>query len=201
SERGGAPARTGPGRWPCRRARPRAAAHWNARHRITPLGGGAAPVRLHVSDAIRDITDGVVELEEAVLDRLGRGRPRKADVVTRLRRIAALLTDIGDDAVLAGHVLTEARRMARRCGQALGEAEPLVRVAGRCPWCDSVSLRAFPVRRAVLCVNPACRCSDEDCARGDSPAYRHTWPEERWPELADASGVTLDTLLAAGEDR
>lgn len=42
------------------------------------LGGGAAPLRLHVSDALRDITDGVVELEEAVRDKLGLGRARRA---------------------------------------------------------------------------------------------------------------------------
>ncbi|MFF3767240.1 hypothetical protein ACFYYR_24540 [Streptomyces sp. NPDC001922] len=175
----------------------RAAAVWNARHGITPLGGGAAPLRLHVSDALRDITDGVIELEEAVRDRLRLGRPRKADVPQRLARIAGLLDRIGDDRVLLEHVLTEARRMARRCGQALGEAEPLVRVRGRCPWCDSVSLRAFPVRRTVLCINPACRCADEECGCADSPAYRHTWPEDRWTELADASGTLPQDLLTA----
>lgn len=164
-----------------------------------PAGSGSAPIRLHVSDAVRDITDGVIELEEAVLERLGRGRPRKADVPGRLGRIAALLPEIGTDAVLAGHVLSEARRMARRCGRALGEVEPLVRVAGRCPWCDSVSLRVFPVRRAVLCVNPACRCEDEECGCADGPSHRHTWDEERWGDLAEHGGLSLRELLAALE--
>ncbi len=50
-------------------------------------------------------------------------------------------------------------------------------MAGRCPWCDSVSLRAFPDRGAVLCVNPACRCPEPDCGCHDDPAYRHTWDE------------------------
>ncbi|MEU2790614.1 hypothetical protein [Streptomyces sp. NPDC007100] len=166
----------------------RAAARWNERNGIAPLGGGAAPLRLEVSDALRDITDGVVELEEAVCDRLREGRPRKADVPARLRRIAELLDRAAADPVLAAHVLAEARRMVRRCGRALGEVEPLVRVDGRCPWCDSVSLRAFPVRGAVLCINPACRCTDEDCGCTDSPAYRHTWPEARWAELGGTGG-------------
>jgi hypothetical protein len=147
------------------------------------LGGGAAPLRLHVSDAVRDITDGVVELEEAVRDKLGLGRARRAPVPERLRRIAALLDRTAEHPVLAAHVLDECRRMARRCGSVLGETEVLVRVDGRCPWCDSVSLRALPARRAVLCVNPGCRCTDEDCGCSDDPAHRHTWAETSWGQL------------------
>ncbi|MEU6348883.1 hypothetical protein ABZ896_06105 [Streptomyces sp. NPDC047072] len=143
-------------------------------------GHHAAPLRLHISDTIRDITDGVVELEEAVRERLGLGRPRRATVPERLRRIAALFDSIAADPVLAAHVRNETRRMARRCARALGDTETVVRVSGRCPWCDSVSLRAFPDRAAVLCVNPACRCSAADCACHDDPAYRHTWNEGEW---------------------
>ncbi|MEU9332008.1 hypothetical protein AB0D49_02460 [Streptomyces sp. NPDC048290] len=152
-----------------------------ARHRAcasTPgHGPGAAPVRLHVSDALRDITDGVIELEEAVRDRLGLPRPRRAPVPERLGRIAALLTDIGRDALLAAHVRDESRRMAHRCARVLGDTETVVRVSGRCPWCASVSLRAFPERGAVLCVNPGCRCTDPGCGCHDDPAHRHTWEE------------------------
>jgi hypothetical protein len=150
------------------------------RHGLVAPGHSAAPLRLHVSDAIRDITDGVTELEEAVRDRLGLPRARRAPVPERLRRIAALLDGIAADAVLAAHVRDETRRMARRCARALGDTETVVRISGRCPWCDSVSLRAFPDRGAVLCVNPACRCSDPDCGCHDDPAYRHTWDEGEW---------------------
>ncbi|MFJ4711226.1 hypothetical protein [Streptomyces sp. NPDC088785] len=147
------------------------------RHGLTAPGPGAAPLRLHISDTIRDITDGVIELEEAVRERLRLPRARRADVPARLRRITALLDDIAADPVLAGHVRDESRRMARRCARALGDTETVVRVAGRCPWCDSVSLRAFPERAAVLCVNPACRCSAPDCGCHDDPAYRHAWAQ------------------------
>ncbi|MEV7285459.1 hypothetical protein AB0O01_12970 [Streptomyces sp. NPDC093252] len=149
----------------------------------TPASGpgpGAAPLRLHVSDTLRDITDGVVELEEAVRDRLGLPRPRRAPVPERLRRIAALLDDIGRDALLAAHVHDEARRMARRCARVLGDPETVVRMSGRCPHCDSVSLRAFPERGAVLCVNPGCRCADPRCGCAGDPAHRHTWDEAEW---------------------
>lgn len=157
------------------------------RHGLAVPGHSAAPLRLHISDTIRDITDGVTELEEAVRDRLGLPRVRRAPVAERLRRIAALLDGIAADPVLAAHVRDETRRMARRCARALGDTETVVRVSGRCPWCDSVSLRAFPDRDAVLCVNPACRCTDPLCGCHDDPAYRHTWAEGEW-ERASATG-------------
>ncbi|WP_437023698.1 hypothetical protein [Streptomyces bungoensis] len=150
------------------------------RHGLVAPGHSAAPLRLHISDTLRDITDGVVELEEAVRERLGLPRARRAPVPERLRRIAGLLDAVAADPVLAAHVRDETRRMARRCSRALGDTETVVRVSGRCPWCDSVSLRAFPDRGAVLCVNPACRCTDPLCGCHDDPAYRHTWDEGEW---------------------
>ncbi|MFF8959114.1 hypothetical protein [Streptomyces sp. NPDC014894] len=121
-----------------------------------PTGGGSTPVRLFVSDTLRDITDGVAELEEAVRERLALRPVRPASVPVRLRRIAGLLDRIAADADLAAHVEDEARRMARRCARALGDPEQMVRLPGRCPACSSVSLRAFPERDEVRCVNPAC---------------------------------------------
>ncbi|MEW2621226.1 hypothetical protein [Streptomyces sp. NPDC048106] len=150
------------------------------RHGLVAPGYSAAPLRLHISDTIRDLTDGVVELEEAVRDRLGLPRARRATVPERLRRITALLDDVSADPVLAAHVRDETRRMARRCARALGDTETVVRMPGRCPWCDSVSLRAFPDRAAILCVNPACRCADPLCGCHDDPAYRHAWEEGEW---------------------
>ncbi|MFE0426744.1 hypothetical protein [Streptomyces sp. NPDC058953] len=163
-------------------------------------GRPSAPLRLHVSDAVRDITDGVVELDEAVHDRLRIGRPRHARVPQRLARIAGLLGEIDAHPDLAGHVRDEARRMVRRCGRALGDPDPVVRVEGRCPWCDSVSLRAFPDRRAVLCVNPGCRCGTEGCPCATDPAHRHLWPEgdtgappgTDWPALAAAMDAAAE---------
>jgi hypothetical protein len=170
------------------------------RHGLSVPGGGAAPIRLHVSDTIRDITDGVVELEEAVYARLGLPRPARAGVVVRLGRITGLLGSVAGHPLLARHTRDELRRMARRCSRALGGTEPVVRVPGRCPWCDSVSLRAFPDRRAVLCVNPACVCGDADCGCRDDPAYRHLWPEGRWDELAEAAGARTEEFEAAMEE-
>ncbi|MFF3845269.1 hypothetical protein [Streptomyces sp. NPDC002328] len=154
------------------------------RNGLVAPGHSAAPLRLYVSDALRDISDGVVELEEAVRDRLGLPRPRRAPVPERLKRISSLLHDIAADPVLAAHVRDETRRMARRCARTLGDTETVVRVSGRCPWCDSVSLRAFPDRGAVLCINPACRCLEPGCGCHDDPSYRHTWDEGEWEAAA-----------------
>ncbi|MFE6486063.1 hypothetical protein ACFVGN_24455 [Streptomyces sp. NPDC057757] len=179
----------------------RADALRNEQRGIAPLGAGSAPIRLHVSDAIRDITDGVVELEEAVREKLRLGRAARAPVPERLRRIAELLDDVAAaHPVLARHVLDECRRMARRCGRALGDSETLVRVNGRCPWCDSVSLRALPAWRTVLCVNPGCRCADDGCDCAADPAHRHSWTEAGWAQLAADSGADADEIAALVDD-
>lgn len=200
SPAGTAPAAPHPGTGALIRQERREALLLEQRHGLAVPGHGAAPIRLHVSDCIRDVTDGVVELEEAVHARLGLPRPPRAGVVDRLRRVVARLDAVAAHPDLARHVRDEVRRMARRCARTLGEAETVVRVAGRCPWCDSVSLRAFPDRRAVLCVNPACVCVDPVCGCQDDPAYRHLWREDEWAELADASGARTEEIEAAMDD-
>lgn len=172
------------------------------RHGLSVPGHSAAPLRLHISDTIRDITDGVVELEEAVHAKLGLPLPRRATVPERLRRIGARLPGIAAHPVLAGHVRDEVRRMARRCARALGDTEQVVRVPGRCPWCGSVSLRAFPARRAILCVNPGCRCAgagaEPDCGCQDDPAYRHVWPEGEWDALGAGAASEFSRAMEVG---
>lgn len=200
SPAGTAPTAPHPGRDELIREERREALLLEQRHGLSVPGHGAAPIRLHISDAIRDITDGVVELEEAVCARLALPRPRRAGVVERLRRIVGLLDAVAAHPDLARHVRDEIRRMARRCARTLGDSETIVRVSGRCPWCDSVSLRAFPDRRAVLCVNPACVCTDEACGCQDDPAYRHLWPESEWAELTEASGTRTEEIEAAMDD-
>lgn len=169
------------------------------RHGLAVPGRSAAPLRLHISDTIRDVTDGVVELDEAVHAKLRLPRPRRADVPQRLRRIADLLGDIAAHPVLARHVRDEARRMARRVAHALGDTETLVRLPGRCPWCDSVSLRSAPAHATVLCVNPACRCDDAGCGCHDDPAYRHVWPQDAWDALPAPAAAGRDAAREDGE--
>ncbi|MEU5719789.1 hypothetical protein AB0G71_29280 [Streptomyces sp. NPDC020403] len=170
----------------------------NEQRGLAVPGHSATPVRLHVSDALRDISDGVVELEEALLGRLGSGRPRRAPVPERLSRITGLLGHTAADPTLARHARDELRRMARRCARALGETETMVRLPGRCPWCDSVSLRAFPDREAVLCVNPGCRCGDEECDCVSDPAFRHLWEGDAWAAATAGHQVVAAVALRAG---
>lgn len=167
-------------------------------HGLAVPGHTAAPVRLHISDALRDITDGVIELEEALFDRLRLGRPRRAPVPERLARVAALTGRTAADPTLARHTRNELRRMARRCSRALGETEAMVRLSGHCPWCDSVSLRAFPDRDAVLCVNPGCRCADETCDCATDPAFRHLWERDAWAAVEASRTGTADSAARAG---
>ncbi|OAR23588.1 hypothetical protein A8W25_13685 [Streptomyces sp. ERV7] len=124
------------------------------RHGGGPSRSTTAPIRLHISDAVRDITDGVVELEEAVRERLGLRPAAPAPVVARLRRIAGLLDRVRELPDLNAHLTEETRRMARRCARELGDPEQMVRVGGRCPACGSV-------------VPPAARCR---CASSRSAA-------------------------------
>ncbi|MEV0260891.1 hypothetical protein AB0I49_06025 [Streptomyces sp. NPDC050617] len=172
-------------------------------------GGGArsgrpaapgAPIRLFISDTIRDITDGVVELEEAVCEKLRVPRPKRGTVEQRLTRLLSLLDRVSAQPVLAEHVRGEARRMARRCSLALGDAETPVRVSGRCLHCDSVSLRVFPHRETVLCVNPGCRCADPACTCHTDARHRHSWVRAEWRQLAEATDGDLAELTAAQDE-
>ncbi|MFF4184453.1 hypothetical protein ACFYZ9_14790 [Streptomyces sp. NPDC001691] len=178
---------------PSRGARPPGTGHSGR-----PTAPGA-PIRLFVSDTIRDITDGVVELEEAVREKLRLPRPPRGTVEQRLARLIGLLDQVAAHPVLAEHVRGEARRMARRCSLALGDTESPVRVGGRCPHCDSVSLRVFPHRETALCVNPGCRCADTECGCLTDVAHRHSWPRAAWHRLAEATNGDLSELTAAQE--
>ncbi|MCA6094977.1 hypothetical protein LE181_22740 [Streptomyces sp. SCA3-4] len=176
-----------------------------ARPALAPGGRGsrtapAAPIRLFISDTVRDITDGVVELEEAVCDKLRLPRPPRGTVEARLTRLIAALDRISGDPDLAEHVRAEARRMARRCSLALGDAETPVRVRGRCPHCDSVSLRVFPHRETVLCVNPGCCCEDPACACRTDARHRHAWVRSEWRRLAEATDGDLTEMAAAQDE-
>ncbi|KRV49705.1 hypothetical protein AQ490_18515 [Wenjunlia vitaminophila] len=163
--------------------------------------GPGTPVRLNVSEAVQYVTERVLRLENTLRDRCGLPPGSRGTVQVRLGRIAALLDRAGDDPVLLRQVLDEISALTRRCDRALGDAEPVVRLRRRCPLCDSVSLRVFPLRRAVLCVNPACRCAAPACDCRLDTAHRHCWPQDEWGELAARCGATAEELTAALYDQ
>jgi hypothetical protein len=151
---------------------------------LKPSGASPAPLDLSVFDARTHIIMSVAELEEAVCERLGLTGLSMGNPVEQLTRLIGLLDRIAllDD--LADHVHQEAARLRQTARIVLGEAEPVVRLAGRCPNCRSRSLRAYPERYTVACVDPTCQCEDQDCPCQREQSWRHIWPYERWPWLA-----------------
>lgn len=161
----------------------RAAKEVNLAQGLKALGNAPAPVNLNVLDTRNHITLAVAELESATCDRLGltESTTSPAEQITRLIGLLdriALLDDLAD------HVHQEATRLRQAARIALGEAEPVVRLTARCIICQSLSLRAYPERFTVACVDTTCRCDDEECGCQRDKPQRHVWPFERWPWLA-----------------
>ncbi|MCC5580608.1 hypothetical protein IMZ11_33820 [Microtetraspora sp. AC03309] len=162
----------------------REAKHANLARGIKVLGTGPAPLRLDVLDVQADIAAGVTELEDAVTEKLELTLLAGASTAERISRIIGLLDRIAVHEDLADHVHAEAVRLRRLAARALGEDEQVVRLNARCHVCDARSLRAFPEREVVACLNNACRCDDKECPCHDDPPRRHRWAFSEWPWLA-----------------
>lgn len=150
---------------------------------LKPTGNSKAPINLAVLDTEVDVETSVKELEEAVCERLGLSVLESTSSADRITRLIGLLDRIALDEDLSDHVLAEARRMSRQVRQALGDAEPVHKIKARCPICGSKSIRAFTERELVSCINPGCRCDDDDCVCQQD--LRHLWPFDQWPNLAE----------------
>lgn len=151
---------------------------------LKTLGTGRAPLRIDVLDTAVDITHAVAELEDAVCDRLGQTPLAGATTAQRITRLVGLLDRIAEQRDLAEHVEVEAHRLAQRARLALGDVEPVNPLDARCPICDAMSLRAFPERDVVVCINPDCRCDQDDCPCHRPRPRRHRWPATEWEWLA-----------------
>lgn len=175
----------------------RAAKEWNARRGLTALGDGRAPLSLAVLDATTEVNAGIAEIERAACEWLGLTPLAGATPRERVTRIVGLLGRIEAIDELAQWVEEEAKRLNRAARGALGDTEPVHRIKARCPVCDALSLRAFPERELVICVNGACICDDDGCAcSGDRPR-RHTWPSSQWTWLAQVLGDDLEQSAAS----
>lgn len=172
----------------------REAARLNAAAGITALGQGRAPLRLDVLDAETVIVTGVTGLEATVCGALGLTVLQGADPTARVTRIIGLLDRITEDEQLHDHVHTEARHLRQAAARAVGDIEPVQHLKGRCPVCDCLSLRAFPERELVVCVNPGCHCTAEPCPCSWARPRRHRWTYDQWPWLAQ---LLADELGAA----
>lgn len=162
----------------------RAYKEWNATRGFSALGDGRAPLDLSVLDAIAGIEAGVVAVETTVCEWLALTPLVGASPQERITRLIGLLTRIEALDDLAAWVDTEAARLNRWARRAIGDAEPVHKIRARCPVCDAMSLRAFPERETVCCVNDACRCGDQSCGCNAARPRRHRWPYEQWAWLA-----------------
>lgn len=148
-------------------------------------GSSKAPLNISVLDVDIMVKQTVAELEEAVCERLGNTPEFGSDTATKLTRIIGFIDAIMRHGSLADHVLAEVVRVRRMASKVLGEDEPVIRLKGRCPICDAVSLRAFMDRDVIACLNRECRCDDEGCQCHLENPRRHMWLFEQWTELND----------------
>lgn len=152
---------------------------------LRPTGNSKAPINLAVLDTQVDVEMSVRELEEAVCERLGLTVLEAVSTADRITRLIGLLDRVSQYEDLADHVFCEARRLSRQIRQALGNAEPVHKLRGRCPHCGSKSIRAFTEREIIMCINPTCACTDDDCVCQDDRPGRHIWAFDVWPTLAE----------------
>lgn len=160
------------------------AAEWNARLGITALGASRAPLSVSVLDVMVVINAGITGMETTVCEWLGITPLAGATGHQRITRLVGLLGRIEALDDLAAWIDTEAAKLNRQARSALGDVEPVHRIRARCPICDAMSLRAFPERELVTCVNDDCRCTDEACPCNAARPRRHRWVYGEWPWLA-----------------
>lgn len=151
---------------------------------IKALGDGRAPLRLDVLDTMADIAVSVPELEEAVCERLQITPLERATTAERISRLVNLLDRIDLYEDLAEHVHNEALRLRRQAGKAIGDVEQIRKLRFRCHICDATSMRAFPERELIICVNADCQCGADDCPCKWERPIRHRWSFSEWPWLA-----------------
>lgn len=174
----------------------RAYKEWNAKRGFSALGDARAPLDLAVLDAIAGIAGGVIAIETTVCEWLAITPLAGATPQERITRLIGLLSRIEALDELAAWVDTEAARLNRWARRAIGDSEPVHKIRARCPICDAMSLRAFPERETVVCVNDACRCDETGCGCDPEPprrSRRHRWPYEQWPWLAQVLNNDLRT--------
>lgn len=156
----------------------------NAARGITTSGTGRAPLRIDVLDALDAIEHGLIDVEVRVCERLGLTPLTRFDSRQRIARLVVLLGRISGLPDLAEDVLDDINRMSATAARALGDSERIHRIDARCPICTCLSLRAFPERERVICVNNYCRCTEGGCPCQDEFPSRHSWHWVEWPQLA-----------------
>jgi hypothetical protein len=158
-----------------------------------------APLNITVLDTLIAETFALVELEQEIREKLGFRQVPARDAVEAAGWIGSALPALQNDPDLLEHTRREADRCARALRAALNDAEPVHPIKAGCPVCDAMSLRAFPEREVIACINPACRCGDAGC--GCQDGRRHRWRATGWDWLAQVIGVQLEAADGDGHQR
>lgn len=171
----------------------RAAAAWNAQHRITTPGASPAPLNMTVLADILAAERLILGATAAIRTRLGvtptpgQSRPaeRPTERPTRFLAAVAWLARAGIHAIDGDQLAITARHINRAHDHLNRHAAPpdvTVRLDVPCPDCDRRSLRVRPTARRedayVTCISRACNAR---------------WPYETWGTLA-AIGVDITAL-------
>lgn len=158
---------------------------------ISGPGYSAAPVRVDVVDAEADAYRVLWDLEERICLRLGARTVALATTAERCKRVDRMLDGLTDHLDLLMYVGYQVKRLVRKLRAVVGDREQINKITEPCPFCGRPSLRAFPEREIVACVNARCNCGNEDCrcARVSRPGT-HRWTRDQWGLL----GGTLEGI-------
>jgi hypothetical protein len=170
------------------------------RRGITPIGASPAPGDLTIPSTLARADRDLGVLVRAVQYGLGDvPAPARPKLATRgfrpvvgpeahITRLVKLVPRAVAHEDLADHLLSEIRRIHATVRWALGDAEEVRALPTRCYICGAKSLRAFPARGIIRCVNASCRCEEAGCgcADPDRPT-RHWWPAADRDDLDQAS--------------
>jgi hypothetical protein len=159
------------------------------RRGITPIGSSPAPGDLTITSTLARVDRDLAVLVRAVQYGLGDTpapiRPRLTTTGFRLAtgpeahitRLVRLVPRAAAYLEVIDHVLGETRRIHGSVRWALGDAEEVRTLPTRCYICGAKSLRAFPARGIIRCVNASCRCDTDGCGCSDTDRpTRHWWP-------------------------
>lgn len=159
-----------------------------------------APLNVTVLDTLISERFALVELEQEIRETLGFRTLPGRDAVEAAGWIGSALPALADHPDLLEHTRQEAARCATALRGAMNDTEPVHPIKAGCPVCDSMSLRAFPERELIACINPACRCEDDNCEC--QQGRRHRWRREQWNWLGQVIGVELEqAVTTATADR
>lgn len=124
-----------------------------------PPGFTASPAVDTVLEVKRQVELNITGLHVLVFAVMSDGQAPQVrfSVSAGARWLADAIPGLSAHPATVEQVASDARHLAWLVRHATGQQEPVVQLKADCPTCACRSLRAFPLREAVRCVNPDCR--------------------------------------------